>query len=246
MADDPAQEHNRTERLAQLGSLLAGFAHEIRNPLSTIGLNIQLVKEDFAEAQTPRDKRTFKRLSVVEAEIQRLQKILEDFLRYVRRPKLAVRAVDLNRRLRDLVELNAPEFARGGVSLRMYAGSDIGEVHLDMDLFHSVIVNLLVNAQAACKAGDEVMLATRREAGEVVVQVTDTGAGMTADVLERAFEPYFSTKKSGTGLGLAIARRIVEEHGGTMTVSSEPGRGTQFTMRLPLRPRAAAEGETES
>lgn len=246
MVDDPAQEDNRTERLAHLGSLLAGFAHEIRNPLSTIGLNIQLVKEDFADAQAPRDKRTFKRLSVVEAEIHRLQKILEDFLRYVRRPKLAVRAVDLNRRLRDLVELNVPEFARKGVSLRMYAGSDIGEVDLDMDLFHSVIVNLLVNAQAACKAGDEVMVATRREAEDVVVQVTDTGAGMTPEVLERAFEPYFSTKKSGTGLGLAIARRIVEEHGGTMAVSSEPGKGTQFNLRLPRHRRRASEGENES
>jgi signal transduction histidine kinase len=110
-------------------------------------------------------------------------------------------------------------------------------------LFQSVIVNLLRNARDACRAGAEVMLATRRDAKGVAVQVTDTGSGMTADVVERLFEPYFSTKKAGTGLGLAIARRIVEEHGGTIAVSSEPGKGTQFTIRLPAVRRGAGHGE---
>ena len=107
MTVDESQEQVRTERLAQLGNWLAGFAHEIRNPLSTIGLNLQLVKEDFADAETPRGKRTFKRLAVVEGEVKRLQAILAEFLRFARHPNLQRRPTDLNALLRSIVEFMA-------------------------------------------------------------------------------------------------------------------------------------------
>ncbi|MEM7204752.1 MAG: ATP-binding protein [Planctomycetota bacterium] len=233
MTERELQEKLRTERLAQLGSVLAGFAHEIRNPLSTIGLNLQLVKEDFVDAESSRDRRTFKRLSVVEGEVKRLQTILEEFLGFVRSPAPQADWVHINKLLQALSDLSTPEMKTKGVSLKFFPGSKVERVPVDADQFRAAVVNLLRNALDACAPGDEVLLSSRRLQGEVIVQVTDTGAGMTEAVLRDVFTPYFSTKKDGTGLGLAMVQRTVEEHGGKLEVSSEAGRGTQFTIRLP-------------
>lgn len=222
----------RTERLAQLGTLLAGFAHEVRNPLSTIGLNLQLVLEEFKEPETPRDKRTQKRLATVEAEVRRLQKILEEFLGFARAPEPKLVAVPLNERLHALVAFHEPEFAQAGLSLRFYPGAEAAEVAGDWDHLQAAIVNLLRNAKDATPAGGQVLVSTAREGNSVLVRVTDTGAGIPADQQPRVFEPYFTTKKSGTGLGLPTARRVAAEHGGSLTLTSEVGKGTQFTLRL--------------
>jgi len=236
-ASDPPvgslREQVRVRQLARLGALFAGFAHEIRNPLSTIGLNLQLVKEDIGSSESPRDQRVLRRLTVVESEVQRLQGILEQFLGYVRVPELRVESVPLDAVLREIVDFFQPEAAGRGVSLRYFGDPSLQAVSLDRDQFHAVVVNLLRNALEACASGDEVMLSLRSLAGHVVVQVTDTGAGMPAAVRDSAFAPYFSTKKHGTGLGLPTARRIVEQHGGELTLDSEEGRGTMFTIRLP-------------
>jgi two-component system sensor histidine kinase HydH len=233
----PAREERlarmRTQRLAQLGTLLAGFAHEVRNPLSTIGLNLQLVLEEFREAESARDKRTQKRLATVEGEVRRLQKILEEFLGFARAPEPKLVPVDLNQRLQATIDFHLPEMREKDLSLRFYPGADVGQVPLDWDHLQAAVVNLLRNAKEATPAGGDVMVSTSRDANQVVVRVTDTGAGMTPDVLPRVFEPYFSTKKAGTGLGLPTVRRVVEEHGGTVTLQSEPGKGTQFVLRLP-------------
>ncbi len=233
MTVDEAQDRARTERLAQLGTWLAGFAHEIRNPLSTIGLNLQLVKEDFADAESARGKRTHKRLAVVEQEVKRLQAILAEFLRFARHPNLQPKPTDLNSMLRAVVDFTAPEMQEHGISLRFYPGPDVGTLQLDGDQLRAAMLNLLRNAQDACKPGDEVLISTERRGDRVRVRVTDTGSGMASDVQARVFEPYFSTKKQGTGLGLPTTRRIIEDHGGTLELSSELGRGTQFTVELP-------------
>jgi signal transduction histidine kinase len=230
----------RTQRLAQLGALLAGFAHEVRNPLSTIGLNLQLVLEDFRDPETTRDKRTQKRLATVEGEVRRLQKILEEFLGFARAPEPKLVPVSLNDRLQGLVEFHEPELRDAGLSLRFYPGQELPTVLADWDHVQAAIGNLLRNGKEATPAGGEVMVSTGREGGFVAIRVTDTGAGIPAALQPRVFEPYFSTKKTGTGLGLPMVRRVAEEHGGTLTMQSEVGKGTQFTLRLPV---AGAEGE---
>lgn len=235
------REQVRVRQLARLGALFAGFAHEIRNPLSTIGLNLQLVKEDIGTSESPRDQRVLRRLTVVESEVQRLQGILEQFLGYVRVPELRVESVPLDGLLREIVDFFQPEAAGRGVSLRYFGDPTLLAVPLDRDQFHAVVVNLLRNALDACGQGDEIMLSARSVDGHVLVQVTDTGAGMPTAVRDNAFAPYFSTKKHGTGLGLPTARRIVEEHGGELTVHSEAGRGSDFLIRLPrVRPEPPA------
>jgi signal transduction histidine kinase len=235
----PAREERkariRTERLAQLGGLLAGFAHEVRNPLSTIGLNLQLVLEDFKAPETARDKRTQKRLGTIEGEVRRLQKILEEFLSFARAPEPQLVPIDLNQRLRGVIEFHQPEMADAGLSLRFFPGQGLEAVAADWDHLQAAVVNLLRNARDATGSGGEIMLQTAREGGDAVVRVTDTGAGIDAAMQARVLEPYFSTKKNGTGLGLPTVRRIVEEHGGTLTFTSEPGKGTQFTLRWPCR-----------
>ena len=225
----------RTQRLAQLGTLLAGFAHEVRNPLSTIGLNLQLVLEDFREAESTRDKRTHKRLSTVEAEVRRLQTILEGFLSYARAPEPKLADVDLNQRLRAFLEFQEPEMKEAGLSLRFFSGAGVGTVVCDWDHVPSAVGNLLRNAKDATPAGGEVLVSTLRDGDFVSIRVTDTGEGISPEQAARVLEPYFSTKKGGTGLGLPTARRVAEDHGGGLTLQSEPGKGTQFVLRLPAR-----------
>lgn len=238
----PAREERlsriRTERLAQLGTLLAGFAHEVRNPLSTIGLNLQLVLEEFREPESPRDKRTQKRLAVVEAEVRRLQKILEEFLSFARAPEPKLAPVDLNLKLAELVAFHEVALRERGLVLRFFPGADVGTVPLDWDHVQAAVVNLVRNAADATPAGGEVLVASMREGNSVVIRVTDTGAGIPPELQPRVFEPYFTTKKTGTGLGLPTARRVAAEHGGSLELRSEVGKGTQFALRLaaPLLP----------
>ncbi|MFO1052118.1 MAG: ATP-binding protein [Planctomycetota bacterium] len=241
--DEPARalrESVRTRQLARLGALFAGFAHEIKNPLSTIGLNLQLVKEDLGDGETARDQRIVRRIHVLEGEVRRLQGILEQFLAFVRVPELKRREVDVDGLLRDVVEFVQPEAQERRVPLRLLADGNDGRLEIDPDQFRAVIVNLLRNAMDACADGGEIILVTRHAQEAVTVQVIDTGAGMTPEVREKVFTPYFSTKKHGTGLGLPTARRVIEQHGGTLKLDSEPGRGTAFTIWLP---RDAAKKE---
>ena len=240
-AREERQARIRTQRLAQLGALLAGFAHEVRNPLSTIGLNLQLVLEDFREPETARDKRTQKRLATLEAEVRRLQKTLEEFLSFARAPEPKLQPVDLNQRLQALIEFHEPEMREAELALRFYPGADAGRVLADWDHLQAAIGNLLRNAKDATPRGGEIMVSTVREGKSVLIRVTDTGRGIQPDVQPRIFDPYFSTKKAGTGLGLPLVRRVAEEHGGAVTVQSEVGKGTQFTLRLPARPPGEQE-----
>jgi two-component system sensor histidine kinase HydH len=227
--------------MARLGELLAGFAHEVRNPLSTIGLNLQLVREDFADAESQRDRRTHKRLSVVEAEVRRLQDIVEEFLRYARMPDVQLEATDLNALLQAVVDFSAPELRDRGISLRFYSGAGIGRPLLDAAQVRAAVINLVRNAADACEAGGEVIVSSRADQDGVTVQVIDSGVGMSPDVVARIFQPYFTTKKAGTGLGLPMVRRVAELHGGRVEVDSELGKGTQFTLVFPSHGAKAGE-----
>lgn len=245
MSRDESGERTRAESLAQLGSLFAGFAHEIRNPLSTISLNLQLVEEDLHDAETQRDKRTRKRVQVLKSEVARLQAILDEFLRFARMPELSKEPTDLDAFVRDLVEFHAPEMKNGGIALRSLSEPRLPRVDVDKAQLRAAIVNLLKNSKEACSEGDEVIVTVRRDPNVsgakvrgVTISVADTGPGMPAEVREKAFRPYFSTKKTGTGLGLPTVKRIIEEHGGSVSLSSELGKGTLFTLWLPI----AAEG----
>jgi len=226
----------QSERLAELGTLTGGLAHEIKNPLSTIQLNLQLLREDLpSPEEDPAYVRIVNRLSTVQKEAARLRDILDDFLRFAGKMELVKKPVELNRLLEDMVDFFHPQaqVQRVQLRLRKWEGGDL-LVPLDERLIKQAILNLLINAVHAMPAGGEIILSARKADDAAMIEVIDTGKGMEPDVLEKIFQAYYSTKKGGHGLGLAITKRIIEEHGGTIGATSEAGKGTAFRVALPI------------
>ncbi|MEM7624551.1 MAG: ATP-binding protein [Planctomycetota bacterium] len=258
------------ERLGELGTMTGGLAHEIKNPLSTVGLNIQLIQEDLADLEEalppppeedptstlparrgdpPRERlaRIRKRVDGLHRETARLRDILEDFLRFAGRVELDRAPTDINDLCDELIDFFQPQADEAKVNLRADLHADPAVVSADGPLLKQALLNLLINAcQAMTEAREkdlpsggnsELILRTAnaKSAGgeQLAIHVTDTGPGIAADVLDKIFHPYFSNKRGGTGLGLPTTRRLVEEHGGTLTVHSEIGVGSDFTITLP-------------
>jgi signal transduction histidine kinase len=233
-----ADEARRLRDLnAELAQVAGGLAHEIRNPLSTMRLNLDLLAEDFQDPDSPRDRRILQRLDRVRKESHRLEAILEDFLRLVRVRELHTELVDLNAIVDELRDFTEPLATQQGVLIRTHYADDLDPVRLDADLFKQALLNLIRNAQQAMPQGGELILTTRGEPGLVVLDVIDTGSGVPHEALPRIFEAFFSTRPGGTGLGLPYARKVIEAHGGTIQLESEPGKGSKFTLRLPAATR---------
>jgi signal transduction histidine kinase len=229
------QERTRqAERLAELGTLTGGLAHEIKNPLSTVQLNLQLLREDLP-ADEPAHTRLSNRLATLQRETARLGDILGDFLRYAGKIELDPFPRDVNALLEELVDFFAPQAQMQRVRLRMRPSTGPLIAPVDERLLKQALLNLMINAlQAMPQDGGEIILGARAEDEWVVIDVTDTAGGIPPEKLEKIFEAYYSTKSGGTGLGLAIARRIAQEHGGQIAVTSEMGKGSVFTIRLPM------------
>lgn len=225
----------QAERLAELGTLTGGLAHEIKNPLSTVQLNLQLLAEDL-DPDYPGLERVKKRLGTVQREASRLRDILDDFLRYAGKLELDLQPTDINQLLEDLADFFSPQASLQRVQLRVRPHDQPLVVRLDPKLIKQTVLNLMLNGLHAMgdRGGDLILSATREDDRYARVDVIDTGTGIAPDALPQIFDAYYSTKKGGTGLGLAMAKRIITEHGGTLTVGSEPGKGTNFTLRLPL------------
>jgi signal transduction histidine kinase len=234
--------------------LAAGLAHEIKNPLSTMAINLALMEEDLGGNRgaerielSPREKRVEKRVRTLQREVQRLETIVEDFLRYARGGQVNRAPADLVQLVREVLEFVEPEDARQGIRHHVELPMGLPLVMLDPGAFRQALLNLFVNARQAMPSGGELIVRARREGNFVELSVTDTGVGMTPEAVEHCFEVYYSTKKGGTGLGLSTTRRIVEEHSGTIVVVSEVGRGTSFSIVLPLlveihSPQAGRDG----
>jgi signal transduction histidine kinase len=222
------------QRLAEIGTLTGGLAHEIKNPLSTVLLNLQLLQEDL-NPNDPAHSRLVSRLATVTREASRLRDILDDFLRFAGKIELRKESVDLDRLLEELVDFFAPQAQLSRVQLRFKPYKEPLVVQIDPRLIKQVILNLMINALQAMPNGGELIVSADVAGDDAVIDVIDTGAGIPADAVEKIFQAYYSTKKGGTGLGLAMAQRIVQEHGGELAVSSEVGKGSDFKVRLPRR-----------
>ena len=227
----------QADRLAELGTLTAGLAHEIKNPLSTVQLNLQLLQEDVGPA-TPR---VTNRLNTVTREVVRLRAILDDFLRYAGRLELQREQIDLNDLLADLVDFLAPQAARTAVQLRQMPADRPLLACVDPRLIKQALLNLMLNALQFMPGGGELIVGGRSEGPDAVLTVTDTGPGIPPAEQAKVFDAYFSKRRGGTGLGLAMTRRIAREHGGTVTLASEPGKGSSFSITVPLRPTSPCD-----
>jgi len=237
-ARDPGEEEarRRTENLAYAGRLAGGLIHEIKNPLNTLSLNLDLLAEDWAGARTPEERRALKRIELLQSETRRLAATLEAFMGFVRGHRLELALTDVNRLVEEVVAFVEPEMKQKRISLRTAYG-DARPCRLDADLTKQALLNLLLNAEHAVEDATtpEIMVRTAAEGEGVRIDVTDTGRGIPKEDIGKIFEVFYSTRKNGAGLGLPTTRRIVEEHGGRIAVHSEPGQGTRFTIVLPAR-----------
>lgn len=229
------------DQYAEIARLSGGLAHEIKNPLSTIRLNMELLAEDLGEPQTPAQRRAIKRLDVVRRECARLQSLLDDFLHYAKARRLRLEPSDLNHQIDDVLNFFAPEADASGVEIVRYLDPELPRVMLDREAFRRALLNLVLNAKQAMPDGGQLVVRTAFEGDTALVYLIDTGIGMDDRTASKMFEAFFSTKPGGSGLGLPTTQKIIEGHGGRIRVQSDVGHGTQFTIVLPVLPQIGGE-----
>lgn len=240
------------KRLRDIPILTGGLAHEIKNPLSTLSLNAQLLEEDIDDLtgiDADDAARIRRRTHSLRRESDRLKDILTDFLQFAGQHRLDAQEHDLNVLIDELVDFFVPQTLAANINLRASLPSTACMARVDSGLLKQALLNLLLNASQALQSDARTESKTR----ELIVRlepaspsaprdsrnarhrihITDTGPGIAVENQARIFQPYFTTRKTGTGLGLATTKRIIEEHGGTIELHSEPGRGTDFIIALP-------------
>ena len=241
------QRNKNGHLLEELSKLTGELAHEIKNPLSTIKINLKLVNEEledsasaeFGESGTEKDNRKFTRavrkIAVIQKETDRLEQILDGFLRYIDRTELRFASADINELISDMVDFYSPQAHSHSITIRHVLHNEPLICKVDTDMLKQVVLNLFINAQQAMDEGGELMIRTDRLQKDAVIQISDTGSGIAPERLPHIFDVYYSSRPRGSGLGLATAKKIVEAHSGTIKVDSEPGKGTSFTIRLPIQ-----------
>lgn len=230
---DNEERQRLLDQYSEIASLAGGLAHEIRNPLSTMNLNADLLVEELEESDNPRDQKMLARLQKVQQECTHLNEILNAFLQFARVGELELAECDLNAVVRDFVEFYQPTADEFDIEISPHLESNLPLVRLDRSLMRQVLMNLAQNAQQAMPAGGLLELQTFLRDGNVRLEFIDTGNGMDERSRSRLFDVFYSTKPGGSGLGLPTVRKIVGAHQGTITCESDLGRGTRFSISLP-------------
>ncbi|HYA30447.1 MAG TPA: PAS domain S-box protein, partial [Acidobacteriota bacterium] len=220
------------ERLAVIGTMAAKFGHELGNPLNGMSLTIQLLEQRLRRQSQVLDEQVASTLSRLKSEISRLNTLLQDFRSLSRKENYNFQSVGLDALVREAIEIELPRFAEHEVKVESLVAANLPPVKADVDKMKQVILNLAKNAVEAMPSGGTLRFQGLVTNGAVTLQVSDTGAGIPREI--DIFEPFFTTKSFGTGIGLTIVRQIVQAHGGSITYSSVPGKGTTFSIGLPL------------
>ncbi|MSQ93265.1 MAG: two-component sensor histidine kinase [Gemmataceae bacterium] len=226
---------------AALAELAGGFIHEIKNHLNTLNLNLQLLGEDFANPENQRERRALTRVQKLQGECQRLVDLSNDFLRFARIKDVSLEPADLGKLVEEMLDFFTPTARAANIDIKTYLPADLPTLQLNKEMMRQALLNLMLNAVQAMPAGGELTVQASIENNHVALSLIDTGTGIVPEVLPKIFRPFFSTKSNagGSGLGLPITKKIIESHHGTIDVQSELGKGTKFTIRLPV-PLAAA------
>ncbi len=222
-----------SERLASMGQLAAGIAHEVNNPLGVVLLYAHLLAEQF-EADSP----VGQDLKLIAEQADRCKGIVAGLLDFARQSTPARKPCDINNIVNESVILTNKQAAFKDLTLVYEPGADIPPVQLDKGQIQQSIINLIINAVEATDAGGSISISTAYKPNRERVEITvsDTGEGMSEDTISKIFDPFYTTKDNGNGLGLAITHGIIEQHNGTIDVASQSGRGTTFTIKLPITP----------
>jgi signal transduction histidine kinase len=226
------------ERLAAIGKMAAHVTHEIRNPLSAMGLNVELLEEEISHgAPHAADSAEVKNLlAAIQREVQRLEHLSEEYLRVARLPQPRMEADDVATAVRDIVSFARPEIELARCTVAIDVEPDLRPALFDEAQLRQALLNLLRNAREAMPDGGPIGVRVEGTGMSVVIAVEDRGGGIPDEIRARVFDPFFSTKGEGTGLGLAITRHIVEAHGGSVTCERRDGGGTRFRIALPIAP----------
>jgi len=227
---------SRAEHFATLGELATGLAHEIRNPLAGIAGVIEIVSRDLPASSPAKAV-----VKDVRLEIAQINRILTDLLGTARPRASEMRPSDLNTTVEHAVMLARQQVLSKPIKIEFTPAEDLPEVDHDSDQMHQVLLNLLLNSVQAIEGSGVVRVAVFAQGCDAAITVSDTGRGIPAEHLPNIFRPFYTTKGNGTGLGLSLARRIVEEHHGRIEVTSSSGKGTTFTVLLPLQQQVTAE-----
>ncbi|MBU3915199.1 PAS domain-containing protein [bacterium] len=234
------KEIARSQRLASLGKLAGGIAHEIRNPLSSIKGFATYFKERYRDV--PQDQRT---ADIMINEVERLDRVVGQLLELARPVKIVTQQTNVGRFIEDSLKLIEQKAKDKKIQTRADIPPEIREMNLDRDKINQVLLNLYLNALESMENGGRltVKLADSKNKNQLEISVSDTGSGISAENLPRIFDPYFTTRSTGTGLGLAIVHNIIEAHNGTITATSQPGEGSDFTLVLPDTKKEKTDGE---
>ncbi len=232
-------------RYAELAALAGSLAHEIKNPLSVIRMNMDLLGEDFAKAETPKERRALTKIEMVSRQCTRLENLLNDFLRFNKVSQLELTLSSLNEQVNRVLDLFAAQAEESHVEIVRYLDPDLPSILLNAETLQAALVNLVKNALEAMQDGGMLTARTWTTRKGVALDLIDTGVGMDERTAMKMFDAFYTTKSGGSGLGLPTARRIIEAHGGRIEVHSEVGVGTQFTLEFPTPARIGGDGNAE-
>lgn len=227
---------HRAEQSAIIGRLAAGIAHEVKNPLNYISLTIDYLRGKFPPANEDAREVFYEKMDNIKDEIKRLDRLIRNFLSYGRPHRFTFTPVPLPEIINNLFSRMSDQAAQQTITMRVEAEANVPAILADAEHLKSCFSNIILNAHHAMPEGGQLAVNIRAAQDGVEIAFNDTGTGIAPDHLEKIFEPYFSTKETGTGLGLALVKRIIEGHGGRISVASTPGKGTCFTVWLPTHP----------
>jgi len=228
-------ERERLQRFESLAHLTAGIAHEIGNPLNAISIHLQLARKNAQTMPDPQHKKLTEHLDVMATEIKRLDGVIKNFLKATRKPPLRFKLENLNQLAEEAIRVMAPEAAQMKVQIDFKKGPNLPDFLLDRERFYPVFLNLIKNAIDAMPKGGKLKVALSHRDKLAAVRFEDSGVGIPESDLPHIFEAFYTTKANGTGLGLMSVYESVAEHGGRIDVSSKAGKGTVFTLYLPIR-----------
>ncbi len=227
------ENFDQPDPCAELTELAGSLAHEIKNPLSVIRLNVELLEEDLQEIASPASRRALKKISTVKRQCTRLEHLLDDFMQFSRLRRLTLKPGDLNDQIEQVLDFYGPQATQQNVEIVRYLDADLPGIMLDSRTLQAALLNLVKNALEAMPDGGRLEIRTRVTLKGVALDLIDSGCGMDDTTLLHMFENFFSSKSNGTGLGLPTAKKIIEAHGGLIDVQSALDRGTKFSLHFP-------------
>lgn len=225
----------RLENLASLTNVAAAVAHEIKNPLAAISIHLQLLKKNFSACNLSINQKAKRHICVIEEEIERLNKIVVDFLFSVRPLKFEFSEIEINALIKNLCDTFSEEFEQKKITLILKLKENLPKIYGDERFLRQAIMNVLLNAKAAMPDTGFLEITTNSSHNFLEILISDSGCGISKENLNKIFEPYFTTKQNGTGLGLTMTYKVIKEHGGDINVYSDCGTGTSFKLLLPIK-----------